>query len=198
MNVRISDGSPFEWNSVSDFYLRNPPQAKGVFLDRGAHTVDIVCWWLRGRPQVTDARYDALGGAEALLKVQMALGKTAVQLAFSRLYKLENCYTVECEKAQISGRLFNSSNFEVVRSGRVESIQAGKPALYHEYAWQLLANFIEVVQDISPPLFTAADVAPSIALIDETYQQATPFDFPWYENDPNLAMLQSQAMANNP
>jgi predicted dehydrogenase len=198
VNVHISDGSPFEWHSVSDFYLRNAQQAKGVFLDRGAHTVDVVCWWLRGRPQVSDARYDALGGAEALLNVQMALGETDVQLAFSRLYKLENCYTVECEKAQISGRLFNSSRFEVVRNGRVESIQAGKPALYHEYAWQLLENFIEVVQGIASPLFTAADVAPSIALIDETYQRATPFDLPWYENDPNLALLRRQAMTHDP
>jgi predicted dehydrogenase len=197
VNVRISDGSPFEWNSVSDFYLRNPPQAKGVFLDRGAHTVDVVCWWLSGRPQVIDARSDALGGAEALLKVQMALGKTTVELAFSRLYKLENCFTVECENATISGRLFNSTKFEIQRNGRTESIQAGKPAQYHEYAWQLLENFIEVVQGIAPPLFTAADVAPSIALIDETYQQATTFDLPWYENDPNLALLRSQAMTHN-
>jgi predicted dehydrogenase len=196
-NVSISDGSPFDWNSVSAFYLRNAQQARGVFLDRGAHTVDLVCWWLSGRPQVMDARYDALGGAEGLMKVQMALGKTDVQLAFSRFYKLENCYTVACEKAQIRGRLFNSSRFEIVRDGRVESIQAGKPALYHEYAWQLLENFVEVVQGLASPLFTAADVAPSIALIDETYQQATPFDLPWYDNDPNLARLRSQRATHN-
>jgi hypothetical protein len=61
-----------------------------------------------------------------------------------------------------------------------------------------LENFIEVVQDITPPLFTAADVAPSIALIDETYQRATPFDLPWYENDPNLALLRRQAMTHDP
>ncbi len=197
-NVRISDGSPFEWNSVSDFYLTECTAGQGsVFGPWRAHR---GCCLLvaAGRPQVIDARYDALGGAEALMNVQMALGKTAVQLAFSRFYKLENCYTVECEKAQIRGRLFNSTKFEIVRNGQVESIQAGKPALYHEYAWQLLENFIEVVQDIAPPLFTAADVAPSIALIDETYQQATPFDMPWYENDPNLALLRSQAMTHNP
>ncbi len=198
VNVRISDGSPFEWSSVSDFYLKNAQLAKGVFLDRGAHTVDIVCWWLSGRPQVIEARYDALGGAESLLNASMAFGKTSVQLAFSRLYKLENRYTVECEQAQISGRLFHSTKFEVTRNGRVELIQAGKPALYHEYAWQLLNNFIEVVQGIAAPLFTAADVAPSIELIDESYQRATPFDLPWYETDPNLAQLRSRAISCDP
>ncbi len=196
LNLRISDGSPFEWNSVSDFYLKNPPQAKGVFLDRGAHTVDVVCWWLSGRPHVIQSQSDSLGGAEALLKVQMALGQTAVELAFSRIYKLENCYSVECENATITGRLFNSTKFEIHRPGQVETIHAGKPAKYHEYAWQLLDNFIEVVQGIAPPLFTANDVAASIELIDETYQNAKPFKMPWYDNDPNLALLRSSSITD--
>ena len=80
LDVRVSDGSPFEWSSVSDFYLRNAAQAKGVFLDRGAHTVDVVCWWLSdqlagNRPQIIDARHDAMGGAEARFHVNMAFGK---------------------------------------------------------------------------------------------------------------------------
>lgn len=198
LRINISDGSPFDWNSVSAFYLRDAQQARGVFLDRGAHTVDIVGWWLSGQPQVVTSRFDAMGGAEALMKVQMSLEKTDIELAFSRLFKLENCYSVECENAQIRGRLFQSTRLEVVRNGQVESIQAGKPALYHEYAWQLLENFIDVVQDIAPPLFTAADVAPSIALIDDAYRLATPFDLPWYENDPNLALFRGQATTHNP
>jgi predicted dehydrogenase len=197
VNVRISDGSPFEWSSVSDFYLRNPLVAKGVFLDRGAHTVDIVCWWLSGIPKIVDAKHDALGGAEARMNVQMAFDKTAVQLAFSRLFKLENCYTIDCEKAQITGRLFQSTRFEIVRNGKVARIRVGKPALYHEYAWQLLENFIQVVRGVASPLFTAADVAPSIELIDKTYQRATPFELPWYDADPNLALLRSLAVNHN-
>ena len=197
LNVRISDGSPFEWSSVSDFYFRNAALAKGVFLDRGAHTVDVVCWWLSdlcagNGPQMIDARHDAMGGVEASFYVEMAFGKAAVQLAFSRLYKLENCYSIECEQAQITGRLFQSTKFEIVRNGRAETVRVGKPALYHEYAWQLLENFIEVVQGVASPLFTAADVAPSIVLIDQSYQRARPFEMPWYTQDPNVALLRSQ------
>ncbi len=76
----------------------------------------------------------------------------------------------------------------------MESIRVGKPALYHEYAWQLLENFIEVVQGVASPFFTAADVAPSIVLIDESYQLPKPFELPWYENDPNVALLRGQTM----
>jgi predicted dehydrogenase len=191
--ISISDGSPLEWNSVSSFYLRNAKQARGVFLDRGAHTVDVVCWWMSGRPDVIDARFDAMGGAEALMHVEMACGSSAIQLAFSRLYKLENCYSIECERACIRGRLYNSTRFEIVRDGRNEPVEAGKPLLYHEYALSLLENFVEVVQGVAVPLFTAADVAPSIEVIDQAYQQARVFEMPWYENDPNLALLRSQS-----
>ncbi len=196
--ITINDGSPFDWNSVSAFYLRDAQKARGVFLDRGAHTVDLVCWWLSDTPQLIGARYDNWGGAEALMKVELSCEQAPVQLAFSRLYKLENCYTVECEAGEIRGRLFNTSTIELVRDGRAQSVRAGKPRLYHEYPRQLLENFIEVVQGIATPLFTAADVAPSIALIDDAYQQATPFELPWYDNDPNIAMLQNQATSPNP
>ncbi len=194
-NIQISDGSPFEWNSVSSFYTRVRERTRGVFLDRGAHTVDVVCWWLAGQPRVIDAHHDARGGAEALMDVNLSLQQTAIQLAFSRLFKLENCYTIDCERAQIRGRLFQASRFDITRDGRVESIQAGRPALYHEYAWQLLENFIEVVQGIATPLFTAADVAPSIRVIDQAYQQAVPYEEPWVQNDPNLALLHRHAGA---
>lgn len=193
--ISISDGSPLDWNSVSSFYLRNAKQSRGVFLDRGAHTVDVVCWWLSGRPDVIESRYDARGGAEALMNVQLMCGETPIQLVFSRLYKLENCYTIECEQARIKGRLYNSTRFEIERDGRTVSIKAGKPALYHDYALRLLDNFVNVVQGVASPLFTADDVATSIEVIDQAYRQARTFEMPWYENDPDLAFLRSQAPA---
>jgi hypothetical protein len=61
-----------------------------------------------------------------------------------------------------------------------------------------LENFIEVVQGNAAPLFTAADVAPSMELIDETYQRATTFEMPWYKHDPNLELLRSQTITRNP
>lgn len=192
LSVEISDGSPFDWNSASAFYLRDAQKARGVFLDRGAHTIDILCWWLSDRPRVVEARYDALGGGEALMDVQLACGDTSIRLKFSRLYKLENCYTVQCADARITGRLFDASSLRVVQNGRTEPITAGKPLLYHEYAWKLVENFVGVVQGRERPLFEAADVAQSIAVIDEAYRRAIPFEFPWYDVDPNIALLKKE------
>jgi hypothetical protein len=38
-------------------------------------------------------------------------------------------------------------------------------------------------------LFVAEDVAPSISVIEQAYQQARQFPLPWYNDDPNLALL---------
>lgn len=198
LSVEISDGSPFEWNSTSDFYLRDAHKARGVFLDRGAHTVDVLCWWLSDQPRVVEAHSDAFGGGEALMEVQLACGDTSIRLNFGRLYKMANCYTIQCAEAQITGRLFDASSFRVARDGRTETVAAGKPLLYHEYAWKLVENFVGVVQGREPPLFEAAHVAPSISVIDEAYRRATSFEFPWYEVDPNIAGLQAeQGMATD-
>jgi predicted dehydrogenase len=193
LSVEISDGSPFDWNSASAFYLRDIQTARGVFLDRGAHTIDILCWWLADQPRVVEARYDALGGGEALMDVQLACGDTSIRLKFGRLYKLANCYTLQCANAQITGRLFDASSFRVLRHGRTEPIAAGKPFMYHEYAWKLVENFLGVIQGRERPLFEAADVAPSIAVIDEAYRRAIPFESPWYEVDPNIALLKTES-----
>ena len=92
LRVDISDGSMFDWESVSAFYVRDAGASRGVLLDRGAHTVDILCWWLGATPNVIQARSDALGGAEAVMDVELECGETAIRLKFSRLYKLKNCH----------------------------------------------------------------------------------------------------------
>ena len=189
LSVQISDGSPFDWNSASAFYIRDTQTVRGVFLDRGAHTVDILCWWLGDRPRVVDARYDAFGGGEALMDVRLTCDEISIGLKFSRLYKLENCYTIQCEQAQIRGRLFDATGFRVVRDGRTESIVAGAPLLYNEYAWKLVENFIGVLQGSARPLFEAGDVAPSIAVMDQAYRRAKPYECSWYEVDPNITWL---------
>jgi predicted dehydrogenase len=189
LQIAMNDGSEFAWNSVSAFYIKDAAAARGVFLDRGAHTVDILCWWLADRPRVVQAWSDAIGGAETVMDVDLASGDTSIQLKFSRLYKLDNCFHIECEDARIDGRLFNASDYQVTRNGQTTSIPVEPPVLYHEYAWKLVDNFIGVIQGRENPLFVAEDVAPSISVLEEAYQRAVPYELPWYDSDPNISFL---------
>jgi predicted dehydrogenase len=195
--ITIQDGTKFAWNSASSFYLRDL-RARGVFLDRGAHTVDILCWWLGHSPRVVDARYDARDGIEGLMDVTLASHEATLELKFSRFHRLDNSYIIECEHARIEGRLFDFSRLCVRRDGHPDWIDAGKARPHHAYAWQLVQNFIGVIQGRESPMFLAADVAPSIAVIEQAYRLARRFDLPWYERDPNVAFLKDDFLLNHP
>jgi predicted dehydrogenase len=192
LRIVINDGSELTWTSVSAFQIRDAAAARGVFLDRGAHTVDILCWWLTESLQVVRASSDAFGGAESVMDVELVSGDTSIHLKFSRLYKLENSFHIECEKAHIDGRLFNASSYRVTRNGQTKSIPVEPPALYHEYAWKLVDNFIAVVQGRENPLFLAEDVAPSISVLEEAYLRAVSYELPWYDSDPNISILRER------
>ena len=189
LRIDIHDGSELAWSSVSAFQIRDAATARGVFWDRGAHTVDIVCWWLGQRPGVVRASSDAFGGAESVMDIELACGDTSIHLKFSRLYKLENSFRIQCEDGRIEGRLFNATRCDVTRNGQTTSIPVEPPILYHEYAWQLVDNYIAVIQGRAEPLFVAEDVAPSISVIEEAYRKAVPYELMWYDADPNISLL---------
>lgn len=191
-SIRIRDGSSFDWNSVSAFYLRDAASSKGVLLDRGAHTIDVLCWWLGQRPRIVSMRHDASDGAEAVCDLQLACGPASIGLKFSRMFKLDNTYQIQCERACLQGRLFAPAEFTVARAGKDRRIRVGRPAAYSHYARRLVQNFVNVVDGRESPWFLAADVAPSIELIDEAYRSAQPFERGWYEQDPNIAWLTAE------
>ncbi len=195
-SIRIRDGSSFEWNSISGFYLRNPANCKGVLLDRGAHTIDILCWWLGEVPQVTLAQHDASDGAEAVCDLQLLCGTASIDVKFSRLFKLDNTYRIQCERACLQGRLFAPAEFTIESQGRVQKVRAGKPAPYAHYARQLIHHFLDVVAGRNSPWFLSDDVAPSIAVIDEAYRRVVPFERGWYQHDPNIAWLAAEQQRN--
>jgi predicted dehydrogenase len=186
--ISIQDGTKFAWQSATGFYVREA-RARGVLLDRGAHTVDVLCWWLAQRPEVVVARHDAWDGVEGLMDVQLACGAATIDLKFSRFHRLSNSYSIQGDEATIGGRLFDFGRLQLLRSGRGEWIDAGKPRPHYEYAWQLVHNFVRAIQGHEAPWFRAQDVVPSIAVIDEAYRRATRFDTPWYDSDRNIQWL---------
>jgi predicted dehydrogenase len=189
--ITIYDGTQFAWPSASAFYLRDP-QARGVLLDRGAHTIDAVCWWLGETPCVVAALSDAFDGVEGLADVRLSGTTAAVQIKFSRFHRLANSYTIDGDAGRVAGRLFDFGRLQWQRNGRKEWIDAGRPRPHYEYAWQLVENFFQAVRGQAAPLFTAQDVAPSIAVIDDAYRQTTPYSAPWYTDDANIARLKSE------
>jgi predicted dehydrogenase/nucleoside-diphosphate-sugar epimerase len=188
--VTVQDGTKFAWQSVSEFYLRDP-LTRGVLLDRGAHTIDILGWWLRDALQVESIEMDTIDGIEGLVDLELSCRGIPVQVKFSRFQRLENCYTIECEHGTIRGRLFDFARFQLERSGHIETVHAGKAHPHYVYAWQLTHSFVDAVQTGATPAVLASDVAPSIRVIEQAYKQARLMSLPWYVNEPNIDWLKS-------
>jgi predicted dehydrogenase/nucleoside-diphosphate-sugar epimerase len=186
--IVIRDGTKFAWKSASAFYVRDTA-ARGVFLDRGAHTIDVLCWWLGGEPEVVTAQHDAGKGVEGVMSVQLKWQDAPLDLLFSRFFRLDNDYRIECERGTIHGRLFNFSQFQIERYGKIQHVHLEQPKPHYEYAWQLASNFIEAVNKQARPLFEGKDVGPSIRVIERAYQAASPVSAPWYDQDPNIRHL---------
>ena len=181
-SIRMEDGSPFEWPSVSGFYTLDSKNARGVLFDRGAHTLDILCYWLGKAPEVVLAEYDSFGGAEALFKLKLSADGVDVNTRFSRLFRLENRYVITCDNGTISGGMFDWSRIELEQGGRREEVLTGqKGMVYEDILRELIDNFVAAASGLGEPVFPASDVAPSIGVIQQAYDKASRFVLPWYE-----------------
>ena len=110
-------GEPFEWPAVSDSYFGTKGSGKGVLLDTGAHIVDLVTWWLGGKPQLTRFRDDSFGGTEAVAAIELEHGGCRASIRLSWLSKLRNFYRIEGERGSIEGEVYDWSSF-IQRSAR--------------------------------------------------------------------------------
>lgn len=182
-SVVVEDGSAFEWPTKSGFYLTTK-EARGVLLDRGAHTVDILSWWLNGPMTVLRCQHDGFEGADALVRLSLSGPEGAIiALRFSRLGKLDNAYHLIGTKGEIRGRLFTWNKYEEkIGNGPWTEVTCNKnsPTNYDEFVVRITGQFIAYLKNGTAPDFTIADVIPSIEVLDAAYTHATTFDLPWY------------------
>ncbi|HEV8380331.1 MAG TPA: Gfo/Idh/MocA family oxidoreductase [Gemmatimonadales bacterium] len=178
------DGAKYNWPSASGFAFGLRGTGKGVLLDVGAHVLDLVCWWLGRQPQITDYADDSLGGSEAVAKLSFTDGGTHGEVHLSWLAKLQNGFRVEGEAGSIVGSVYDWHAVELVsRSGKRKRIPLNSGIRTSSDLGRLVVkNFLDVIQSGRPPLVSARDIAPSIAMIEECYARRRRFDMPWHDH----------------
>jgi len=177
------DGAKYAWPSASGFAFGLRGTGKGVLLDVGPHVLDLVCWWLGRQPQVTAYADDSLGGSEAVAKLSFTDGKTHGEVHLSWLAKLRNGFRIEGEAGYIVGSTSDWHAVELAsRSGKRTLIPLNSRIRTTSDAGRLVVeNFLDVIRSGRPPLVSAQDVAPSIAMIEECYARRRRFDMPWHD-----------------
>jgi predicted dehydrogenase len=96
-SFRFLEGEIYSWPAVSNSYSLGAAGG-GVLMDAGAHTMDLLLWWM-GPVAELDYRDDASGGVEAncVMRLRMANGVSGY-VQMSRDWPLANQYLLDFEK----------------------------------------------------------------------------------------------------
>jgi len=179
--IKYFVGELFDWPTVSGYYFKSKTSARGVLRDRGAHVMDHICWWLDGKPNLVSCQNDSFGGSDAVVHVHFEHNCCLGEVKLSLLSKFPCRFIVKCEQGSIEGDVYDYQNVILTSaSGRKKRFKLKSGSKFN-IGYQIVTNFINVINKNEKPLVSGNDVLDSIQFIDECYEAASRFDMPWYE-----------------
>ena len=178
-----SEGQKYSWPLVSGSRFNSKLSPRGVLLDRGAHVLDVACWWLGGTPKLLSSKNDSFGGCEAVAHIQFQHNQCNGEVQLSLLGQLPCVYKIECEQGTITGDIYDSRIVFLTKgSGKTTKIKLqSNEKCFADFGNTVVSNFLDIININEKPLVSGADVLASVAFIDECYDAATRFDMPWYD-----------------
>ena len=176
-------GEVFDWPASSGFYFGKLGSGKGVLLDKGAHIIDLVTWWLPGDASVVSCFDDSRGGSEAVSEVQLRVGECAATVRLSWLSRYENSFIIRGDGGTIEGGLFDWKTLRLTPLGKAPRTiktrtDVSSPA---DFGPALIDDFLAASESGGRPLIPGDEVMDSIRLIEECYEVREPFHAPWYD-----------------
>ena len=145
--------------------------------------IDLICWWVGGKPEILEYEDDSFGGPESMIKLSAMADGCKIDVFMNRLNELKHQFEITGEKGRIIGTQYDWKRFKLVASDGSEKTISLKSGVntYPEFVEPIVANFLSAIEGREKPLISGREVADSIALIDECYQRRKRFVMPWYE-----------------
>jgi len=187
--VAIHEGAAFNWPLASGGTFGRGGTGKGVLQDVGAHALDMICWWLGERPRITRYVDDAMGGSEAVARVEFAGDGYSGVVHLSWLSRLPNAFRIEGEDASVEGGILAWDAIRLNESGgRSRRVRLRRDVRsFPEVKDHVIANFLGAVRGECRPIVSGRDVLPSIAMIEECYGRRERFLLPWFHAVPEVS-----------
>jgi predicted dehydrogenase len=182
LSIDYREGEDFRWPTTSGFYFNSKISSRGVLLDRGAHVLDLVCWWLDNKPQILSCLTDSFGGPEAIAEVEFRHHLCFGKLKFSFLGKVSSRFAITCEDGRIEGDIHDFQNIDLVsKNGTRKKLKLdSREKTFFDFGTAVVANFINVITNSGKPRVSGHEVLDAMECIDECYRIATQFPMPWY------------------
>lgn len=182
--IEVYEGDCFGWPLASGTAFGRAGTRKGVLQDTGAHTLDMICWWLGERPRITCYLDDAMGGSEAEARVEFAgaAGGYVGTVHLSWLNRLSNAFRVEGEQETLEGRILAWDELRLTAGGRARPMKL-RPDVpsFAQLNAHLIASFLGAVRGEGSPAVAGRDVLDSIGMIEECYGRRQRFAMPWHD-----------------
>lgn len=188
----VREGSVYAWPVTSDSFWRKEKASGGVLIDIGAHTLDLLLWWL-GDSEITNIDYkdDADGGVEADCIANFSLNNGATGVVeFSRTRLLRSSAIIKGTKGMLEIDLTQNkiqAHPSSLLSNKFEGINASKlPA--QGFAGLFVAQLKEWLSSIEEkrmPFVSGKDSLSSIRLIEQCYNKRERWNLPWVDIQPH-------------
>jgi predicted dehydrogenase len=197
-SFRFLDGENYNWPAQTASVFKRAEAGGGVLFDIGAHTIDLLLWWLG---DVAEFLYedDAMGGVEAncRLHLKMASGAEGI-VQLSRDCPLPNRYVIECTKGWIAYRCdvvdriewgFYDSDYGLSAEIRMMEAQtrttmhklgSAVPGYYDIFAAQL-QNVVAAIYGAETLCVPGTEARKSVALIEKCYSNRKLLEMPWLD-----------------
>ncbi len=180
------EGNVYGWPVKSDFFFNKDSAGGGVLIDTGAHTLDLLLWWLG---DYSSFKYydDSHGGVEAdcMLELKMKSGATGI-VELSRTRDLRNTAIITGEQATMEIDLRNNifklysldQKFGIIGEGLSQNLIEEKQSFRKLFQDQMI-DWIQSIGDKSLPSVSGNHVIKSIDLIEKCYMQKQSLELPW-------------------
>jgi len=199
VGFHFEEGERYNWPTTSGFFWKKETAGGGVLVDTGAHTLDLLTWWL-GDWESVEYWDDSLGGLETNCELRVRLKELpgvegTVQL--SRTHELSNVLRIECSGGwiEVDARPPWALALHDRRSGVTaravaelaeRSLRSGEPvlpAVNQPFAamWQ---QFARAVRGEPHGLATAAEARSSAGLMEACYARRQVLAQPWLPGAP--------------
>jgi predicted dehydrogenase len=197
-SFRVLEGETYSWPAQSASFFKRAEAGGGVLIDAGAHTIDLLLWWL-GDVATLDYQDDAMGGVEAnsVLRLTMTSGATGT-VHLSRDWPLPNRYVFECERGWIAYICDQVDRLEwglhdpaygcetVIREMAPvltadRHLGAAVPGFMECFANQL-RNVVAAVEGRASLVVPGTEGRKTVALIADCYRTRTLLDMPWLDS----------------
>lgn len=183
----VREGNDYNWPVQSDFFFRRETAGGGVLFDTGAHTLDLLLWWLGN---VIDFEYydDSYGGVEADCKIILSMesgAKGVVEL--SRTRDLRNTAIIRGEYGYLEvdlrrnwAKISSPDNaYALAGNGLAPDSHNIAEQVFGDLFQPQLEDWLAAIRGEHPPTVPGTEACRSIVLIENCYAQRQQWELPW-------------------